>query len=107
MLEQLLGWDAEQLSKWQVNDGLKESEMGFESKENYKILRNDWPYGVEAGIEHLVIWTKFSLGGEEQGEDTGRAAIERFMEGTFYGRIPREDVSCSTSVGSGLYHINV
>jgi hypothetical protein len=104
MLEQLLGWDAEQLLKRQQVDGLNKSERGFELKDNYKILRNDWPYGVEAGIEHLVVWTKFSLGGEEQGEDTGRAAIERFMGETFYTHIPRENVSSSNS---GLCRVNV
>lgn len=33
-------------------------ERPFASSEDYKILRNDWPYGMEAGIVHIVVWLK-------------------------------------------------
>lgn len=29
--------------------------------DDIKILPNDWPYGLDTRIKHLVIWTKFSL----------------------------------------------
>jgi hypothetical protein len=28
---------------------------------DYKILRTDWPYGVEAGIVHICVWLKTQL----------------------------------------------
>lgn len=33
-----------------------------------KILFNDWPYGIDKRIVHLVVWTKFGL---EEDADTG------------------------------------
>ena len=33
-------------------------ERPFATPEDYKILRNDWPYGMEAGIIHIVVWLK-------------------------------------------------
>ncbi|KAK0387641.1 hypothetical protein NLU13_3886 [Sarocladium strictum] len=88
MLEERLGWDAEELGG--NADG--ERKKPFEERSDYRILMNDWPYGVEKGIEHVVVWTKFSLGGEEEGEDSGRDAIEEFMEQVFYSHLPRENV---------------
>ncbi|GAB7363265.1 hypothetical protein MBLNU230_g3547t1 [Neophaeotheca triangularis] len=29
--------------------------------EDVRVLKNDWPYGLEPGIVHLVVWTKFEL----------------------------------------------
>ena len=36
-------------------------EKPFELEEDIKVLRNDWPYGIDQRIVHLVIWTKFPL----------------------------------------------
>lgn len=33
----------------------------FECDEDWKLLRNDFPYGVEKGIEHVVVWMKNTL----------------------------------------------
>ncbi|RKF72873.1 N-acetylglucosamine-induced protein 1 [Golovinomyces cichoracearum] len=33
----------------------------FENPSDWKILCNDWPYGIENRIVHLVVWTKFPL----------------------------------------------
>ncbi|KAL8636507.1 MAG: hypothetical protein Q9228_006103, partial [Teloschistes exilis] len=33
----------------------------FADGRDYKILRNDWPYGLEKGVEHLVVWLKNRL----------------------------------------------
>lgn len=85
MLEERLGWGKEELEEGR-------GRRPFERRGDVKVLRNDWPYGVEKRIEHLVVWTKFSLGGEEEGEDAGRAAIEEFMEKNFYVNVPRENV---------------
>ncbi|KJX94033.1 hypothetical protein TI39_contig4224g00001, partial [Zymoseptoria brevis] len=34
---------------------------GLERENLYKILPNDWPYGLSPSITHLVVWTKFTL----------------------------------------------
>ncbi|KAK0657174.1 hypothetical protein B0T16DRAFT_385763 [Cercophora newfieldiana] len=40
----------------------------FECGEDLKVLWNDWPYGIDERIVHLVVWTKFEL---EENEKTG------------------------------------
>jgi hypothetical protein len=51
-----------------------------------KILYNDWPYGIDSKIVHLVVWVKFEL--EEDSvtgdlTDQARAGIEAYVEQTF------------------------
>lgn len=35
-----------------------ESNIPFENPSDYKVLLNDWPYGLEPNITHIVIWTR-------------------------------------------------
>lgn len=35
-----------------------ESPVPFENPNDYKILPNDWPYGLDPGIVHLIVWLK-------------------------------------------------
>jgi hypothetical protein len=54
--------------------------------DDYRILYNDWPYGVETGIKHLVVWTKFLLEEEEETGDLtpkAREMVEAFVTRTF------------------------
>lgn len=67
---------------------------------NVKILFNDWPYGVEKGISHLVVWTKFPLDTEgERGKLTApaRQMVERFVNGTFRDKVGGDKVRVSPS----------
>jgi hypothetical protein len=54
--------------------------------EDIKILYNDWPYGIDDKIVHLVIWTKFEL---DEDEATGLSTpesleqINAFVQKTF------------------------
>ncbi|CAG5163914.1 uncharacterized protein ALTATR162_LOCUS6577 [Alternaria atra] len=61
-----------------VNERLKWGNMEpkgkpFELDEDIKILYNDWPYGIDADIVHLVVWTKFEL---DDDPDTGLSTAE-------------------------------
>ncbi|KAH9902141.1 hypothetical protein F4778DRAFT_110493 [Xylariomycetidae sp. FL2044] len=65
----------------------------FESADDVKILWNDWPYGIDKRIVHLVVWTKFDL--EEDPvttdlTDTARAEIEEYVRRTFGSRVPED-----------------
>lgn len=56
--------------------------------ENYKILLNDWPYGFDSRIVHLVVWTKFPLPPDptsEKGDISPqtRQMISKFVRETF------------------------
>ncbi|KAK7714356.1 hypothetical protein SLS64_004456 [Diaporthe eres] len=70
MLKQRLGW-----SEPVVSQGSKP----FECQEDFKILMNDWPYGLDKRIVHLVVWTKFDLPDDRETE----AEIEAFVNKTF------------------------
>ncbi|KAF2002022.1 hypothetical protein P154DRAFT_521188 [Amniculicola lignicola CBS 123094] len=60
--------------KW---EDLKPRGKPFEFEEDIKILYNDWPYGLDPSIVHLVIWTKFEL---EDDPVTGRSTPQSFKE---------------------------
>ncbi|KAH8657516.1 hypothetical protein BGZ60DRAFT_132618 [Tricladium varicosporioides] len=60
----------------------------FEEESDVKILWNDWPYGIDERIVHLVVWTKFVL---EDDESTGDLTEEARGEIEGYvGRVFRE-----------------
>lgn len=64
MLKERLHWDMEVLAE---SEGEGEEKMGLVVRgekwgtENVKVLWNDWPYGIDERIAHLVVWTKFWL----------------------------------------------
>ncbi|KAF2232198.1 hypothetical protein EV356DRAFT_470554 [Viridothelium virens] len=62
----------------------------FADPDDYCILKNDWPYGLENGILHLVIWLKTPISVKpDTGEitDTGRAIVEKWIDTTFVQRL--------------------
>ena len=73
-----------------------------------KILLNDWPYGVDPRITHLVVWTKF---GFEEDPNTGdltpqaRKGIETFVTATFCTHVDRANVR-RCRLGSDLAKAN-
>lgn len=58
----------------------------FQDKDDFRILKNDWPYGLDDGIVHICVWLKTPI---ETDPNTGdvtaesRALIERFVDRTF------------------------
>lgn len=62
----------------------------FNHPDDFKIIRNDWPYGLAEGITHLVIWSKVSIPIDP---DTSlptaeaTATIERFLRGILDKRL--------------------
>ncbi|KAJ5335949.1 hypothetical protein MYU51_020191 [Penicillium brevicompactum] len=65
----------------------------FADPEDYKILRNDWPYGLTPGISHLVVWLRTPIpvqSGEGHLTDESRALINTFVQKTFVDRLARE-----------------
>lgn len=68
----------------------------FEHNDDVKVLFNDWPYGVDDRIVHLIAWTKFVF--EEDPEtsdltDATRAAIDDYVTKVFRSRVPAEQVN--------------
>ncbi|KAF3894129.1 N-acetylglucosamine-induced protein [Trichophyton interdigitale] len=68
-----------------------QDETPFAHPADYKILRNDWPYGLEHNIVHLVVWLKTRIPVEEDGQGgptaESRKLIEDFVDRTFTQKI--------------------
>lgn len=68
----------------------------FADQSDWKILWNDWPYCIDAGVVHLVVWTKFAL---DQNVETGdltheaRSMVQHFVDTTFADKLGKETVS--------------
>jgi hypothetical protein len=69
----------------------------FACPADVKILHNDWPYGIDARITHLVVWTKFELR-EDGASPTGdlcpemRRLVSAFVDDTFASRVGKDKV---------------
>jgi hypothetical protein len=68
----------------------------FKSATDLKVKWNDWPYGIDEKIVHLVVWTKFDL--EEDpvtGDltDTARKEINDYVKRKFSNKVKEENVS--------------
>ncbi|CAF9928508.1 MAG: hypothetical protein HETSPECPRED_006867 [Heterodermia speciosa] len=73
-----------------------ESDAPFISSNDYQILPNDWPYGMEPGISHLVVWLKTRLAVEgEEGQLTAesRALVDGFVKKVFEERLAQHGLS--------------
>ena len=44
--------------QWPMSGPVPNNPRPFADPEDYRILRNDWPYGLSPGIEHLVVWLR-------------------------------------------------
>ncbi|KAJ5667160.1 hypothetical protein N7507_003024 [Penicillium longicatenatum] len=83
--------------KWGDGDTEEMKPKGgmFEFDDDIRILRNDWPYGIDTDIIHLVVWTKFELPDDPvSGELTpeAREAIDHYVQRTFHSRVAAEQV---------------
>jgi len=68
----------------------------FADPSDYKILRNDWPYGFTPDITHLVVWLKTPIPVDpETGDMTpnSRELVESFVRTTFTERLAREGLA--------------
>jgi hypothetical protein len=69
--------------------------VGSRTRERLMIIYNDWPYGVDKDIIHLVVWTKFELEDDPTTDGltaSARGAIESYVQDTFCSRVPSEQV---------------
>lgn len=63
-----------------------------------KILKNDWPYGIDERIVHLVVWTKFDLPDDPDTKELTkemRREIDEYVDRLFCQAVPKENVSRS------------
>lgn len=68
----------------------------FRNKNDFKILMNDWPYGIDKKIIHLVVWTKFALEDDPETGDTRddvKREIDQWVDEVFGKNCGDENVS--------------
>jgi len=66
------------------------SSIPFADPSDYKVLMNDWPYGLEESINHIVIWSKTPISTNEKTGDVteeSRRLINEFLKRTFVDRL--------------------
>lgn len=71
--------------------------------DDIKILYNDWPYGVDEKIVHLVIWTKFELEDDPATDDltdVARREIDVYVNKTFCEKVSSENVDLPFPIAS-------
>ena len=73
------------------------SDITFADRSDYAVLVNDWPYGFDEGIVHLLVWSKTPIPVDDvRGDVTAesRRQIEDFVERFFVRDLPdgREQV---------------
>ena len=76
--------------------------------DDIKILYNDWPYGIDKSIVHLVVWTKFVLEDDPETEDLTpkmRKDIDEYVAGTFGSGVSPDKVSRGFATLLCLVHI--
>jgi hypothetical protein len=79
---------------WQVP--VKAEAPPFKSKNDVQVRWNDWPYGIDEKIVHLVVWTKFDLEDDPETDDLtdrARKEINDYVKETFCKRVKDEHVS--------------
>lgn len=62
------------------------SMIPFEDARDYKVLPNDWPYGLAEGIIHIIVWLKTRLKAEPTRGDLteeSRRVVKQYVEKTF------------------------
>ncbi|KAI9734241.1 MAG: hypothetical protein M1834_002345 [Cirrosporium novae-zelandiae] len=88
MIKERLHWE---------NDLKPKGKVAFAEPSDYKIIINDWPYGLAEKIVHLTVWTKFKL---TINPDTlipddlspqVKRVIDRFVAKTFPSTAPKKD----------------
>jgi len=72
----------------------------FEDETDVKILWNDWPYGLDKRIVHLVVWTKFELVDDEETGDLtleARRQVDDYVDENFGRVVGKQNVGFSSS----------
>ncbi|KAK4231558.1 hypothetical protein QBC38DRAFT_354554, partial [Podospora fimiseda] len=66
------------------------STIPFEDPSDYCVLKNDWPYGFEPGIFHIVVWTRTPIATDDTVGDMtpeSRKIVSDFIKRFFVDRL--------------------
>lgn len=63
-----------------------QSTTPFQEPSDYKVLLNDWPYALDPGITHIIVWTRTPIATDDDKGDLvpeSRALIQAFVQRYF------------------------
>lgn len=66
------------------------SHVPFQDPSDYRVLQNDWPYGLTPGITHIVVWSRTIIPTDpESGDMTAesRRIVAQFVKSYFSDRL--------------------
>ncbi|KAM0515734.1 hypothetical protein ACHAPE_005813 [Trichoderma viride] len=75
---------------WGLPPFVPESQVPFDAAADYKVLLNDWPYGLTPEITHIVVWSRTPIPTDpETGDLTteSRAQVEGFVKTYFVDKL--------------------
>lgn len=62
----------------------------FSTPDDMKVLYNDWPYGIDPRIIHLVVWVKFDIADDPVSGFLTQEAndqVQRYVDETFSSKL--------------------
>ncbi|KAK2030950.1 hypothetical protein LX32DRAFT_585600 [Colletotrichum zoysiae] len=72
--------------QWGAPPFTPKSLVPFEDPSDYRVLANDWPYGLDAGITHIVVWSRTIIPTDpDTGDMTSesRRTVQEFVDRYF------------------------
>ncbi|KAK2050834.1 hypothetical protein LZ31DRAFT_7500 [Colletotrichum somersetense] len=72
--------------QWGAPPFKPKSLVPFEDPSDYRVLANDWPYGLDAGIAHIVVWSRTIIPTDpDTGDMTSesRRTVQEFVDRYF------------------------
>ncbi|PSR83781.1 hypothetical protein BD289DRAFT_369494 [Coniella lustricola] len=66
------------------------SDIPFADPSDYRVLKNDWPYGLTPGITHIVVWSRTTIPTEPVNGDVtpeSRQLIRDFVKTHFVDKL--------------------
>ncbi|PNP44955.1 hypothetical protein TGAMA5MH_03370 [Trichoderma gamsii] len=75
---------------WGLPPFVPESQVPFDAASDFKVLLNDWPYGMTPEITHIVVWSRTAIPTDpETGDLTteSRAQVENFVKTYFVDKL--------------------
>ncbi|KAL7795802.1 hypothetical protein V8C37DRAFT_373497 [Trichoderma ceciliae] len=75
---------------WGLPPFKPESQIPFDAASDYRVMVNDWPYGLTPGITHIVVWSRTPIPTDpETGDLTteSRAQVDNFVKAYFVDKL--------------------
>ncbi|KAI0128406.1 hypothetical protein BJ170DRAFT_594258 [Xylariales sp. AK1849] len=75
---------------WGVPPFTPVSEIPFKAPSDYRVLMNDWPYGLTPDITHIVVWSRTMIETDSQTGDMtpeSRQTVEAFVKRFFVDKL--------------------